>query len=318
MQHINYVRAAHRLRIVHARVLKAEIFAELIRALVRDEAHVLLAAKFQAAGRTSLDARRFQTLADAIGTERALVNLLRHRIEARNIERAARDAILATNAIFLVKVDNTVGILHDRAVRRARVQAPRIGAMHALVLAHQPLNRPVGILVLVELDQIPEIPVRLRHRLVRVVESRRLERHVVPLDARDLAGLAANAGRGIDELADLQVALHSESRSSPAVSRNLIGLQCLTVCHKGVLSSQLSVLSFHQLILSSTRFHRSSSSTENRELRTENFHYTFSIFTKKPLNSGVYAFGSITVGVNWFVSVFAVLPSSSAMPRNPQ
>ena len=46
--------------------------------------------------------------------------------------------------------------------------------------------------------------------------------------------------------------------------------------------------------------------------------YTLSIFTKNPLNSGVNAFGSITVGVNWLVRVLAVLPSSSAMPRNPQ
>src|SRR5438128_1350727 len=39
--------------------------------------------------------------------------------------------------------------------------------------------------------------------------------------------------------------------------------------------------------------------------------YTFSILTRKPLNSGVYALGSTTVGVSRFTTVFAFLPSSS-------
>jgi len=41
----------------------------------------------------------------------------------------------------------------------------------------------------------------------------------------------------------------------------------------------------------------------------------FSIFTRNPLNSGVYALGSIAAGDSSLASVSAVLPSSSRMPR---
>ena len=45
--------------------------------------------------------------------------------------------------------------------------------------------------------------------------------------------------------------------------------------------------------------------------------YAFSSFTRKPLNSGVNALGSMTVGVSRLATVRAFLPSSSAMPRKP-
>src|SRR5438105_8221428 len=41
----------------------------------------------------------------------------------------------------------------------------------------------------------------------------------------------------------------------------------------------------------------------------------FSSFTRNPLNSGVYALGSIAAGDSAFAKVRAVLPASSAMPR---
>src|SRR5207302_10690284 len=41
----------------------------------------------------------------------------------------------------------------------------------------------------------------------------------------------------------------------------------------------------------------------------------FSILTRNPLNSGVYALGSIAVGDSRFTDVSAVRPASSAMPR---
>src|ERR1051326_9068081 len=43
--------------------------------------------------------------------------------------------------------------------------------------------------------------------------------------------------------------------------------------------------------------------------------YALSIFTRKPLNSGVYAFGSIAAGDKLFAGVSPVRPLSSAMPR---
>src|SRR5436190_629189 len=43
--------------------------------------------------------------------------------------------------------------------------------------------------------------------------------------------------------------------------------------------------------------------------------YAFSIFTRNPLNSGVYALGSIAVGDRRFAEVRSVRPASSAIPR---
>src|SRR5207247_11399773 len=104
-------------------------------------------------------------------------------------------------------------------------QAARIFAAHALVLAHEPLERSVLALVLVELDQIPEIPRRRRHRLIGVVECRLLERHVVPLDARDLAGLAADTRRDIDVLADFFLALNAGARHAAGMAGDLFALK---------------------------------------------------------------------------------------------
>ena len=182
-----------------------------------------------------------------------------------------------------LKVDDAVGILHDRAVRRTRLQASGIGAVHALILAHQPLDRPVFALVLVELDQIPEVPARLRHRLVGVVE-------VVGVNGMSFHSTHATS----QALQPMQVVVStslqtSNSRCSPVPGER---------ARHGPRSFRFAM----------------SAALAHRRARS----YAFSIFTRKPLNSGVYAFGSITVGVSRFASVFAVLPSSSAMPRKPQ
>ena len=69
--------------------------------------------------------------------------------------------------------------------------------MHwSLRISHS--ERAVFALVLVELDQVPVIPRRLRHGLVGVVEDGLAERHVVPLQTGDFAGLAADTGGRVD------------------------------------------------------------------------------------------------------------------------
>src|ERR1700731_300470 len=136
MQDINDVRSANRLRIVDAGLFKSEVLAQLFRTLLGNELHVIFAAKLQAAGRASLDASRLQALTDAIGAERALVNFLRRRIKFGNVVRASGDAELAADTVFLLEVDDTVGVLHDGAVGGAGAQAAGIRAVHALVFAH--------------------------------------------------------------------------------------------------------------------------------------------------------------------------------------
>src|SRR6267378_7726537 len=209
VEHVDHMRSAYRLRIVDAGVLPAEIVAQLLRALLGDEFHVDFGAELETAGRTCLDARGFETLADAVGAECALVNALGLGIEPRNIKRTTGHAEFAADTVFLVKVDDAVGVLHDGPIGRTSCQASRIGAVHALIFAHEPLDRAIGILVLIELDEVPEIPARLRHGLVGVVEGGRAEGHVVPLNACYFARFAADASGGVDQLADFEVALHA-------------------------------------------------------------------------------------------------------------
>ena len=231
VQDVNHMRSANRLRIVDAGLFESEIFAQLFRTFLGDELHVIFAAKLQAAGRASLDAGRLEALTYAIGAERTLVNFLGCRIKFGNVVWASGNAKLAANTVFLLEVDDAVGVLNDGAISRAGAQAAGIGAVHALVFAHQPLNRAIPVLVLVELDQVPEIPARLRHRLVSVVECRRAERHIVPFDARHLAGFAADAGRRIDQFADFVVALYVVPGRRSGVSRDLLNLKRFAVAH---------------------------------------------------------------------------------------
>src|SRR5205814_4570440 len=134
-------------------------------ARVSQRAHVGLGPKFQTPRRTGFDARRLEPLSDAIRTERALVDLLRGAVELRDVERAPRHAVLAADAVLLLEVDDAVRVLNDGAVGGARAQAAGILAVHALVLAHEPHQRPVVARLFVELDQVPVIPGRRRHRL---------------------------------------------------------------------------------------------------------------------------------------------------------
>src|SRR6266403_2763028 len=209
VEYVDNMRSAYRLRIVDAGVLPSEIIAQLFGALLGDEFHVDFGAELETAGRTCLDACRFETLANAVGAECALVNALSLGIEARNIKGTPGHAEFAADAVFLVKVDDAVGVLHDGPVGWTSRQAARVGAVHALILAHEPLDRAIRILVLIELDEVPEIPARLWHRLVGIVEGGRTERHVVPLDACYFARFAADAGGGVDQFADFEVALHA-------------------------------------------------------------------------------------------------------------
>ena len=57
-----------------------------------------------------------------------------------NVEGAALHAIAAADAVLVDEIHDAVRILHDRAGRRAGLEAARIGAMHAAVLADQPFE----------------------------------------------------------------------------------------------------------------------------------------------------------------------------------
>src|ERR1700680_1934172 len=276
MRHVNHSGAANARRVIHTSFREFGVIAKLLGASFRKELHIVLAAEVQASRRTRLDTRRLQAFAHSILAQLSLEHAVVLGIHLWNVERAAGDAVAAPDAIGLLKIDDAICVLQDGAVRGTRRQASGLRAMHALVFAHQPHQRAVFAFVLVEEDQVPVVPARLRHGLVGIIEDGFPERQVGPLHAGDFAGLAADAGGGVDKLADLEFALGSLAGDGPRVTGNFLDAQCF-LAH-GIL-------------------------------------YAFSSFTRKPLNSGVKALGSTTVGVSRFARVLASLPSSSGIPR---
>src|SRR5271156_3867207 len=133
MQHVHHVRAADTRRIIEARVLEAARF-EIDDALARPGGHICLRAEHDRAGRTGLHAGRLFANRDAVGAERAFVRFMIDLADTGNVERAALDAIAAADAVLADEVDDAVGVLNDRAGRRAGLEAAWILAMHAAIL----------------------------------------------------------------------------------------------------------------------------------------------------------------------------------------
>src|SRR5262249_41414316 len=131
----------------------------------------------------------------------------------------------AADAVFLLEIDDAVLVLDDRAVGGAGCETARIGAVHALILAHEPGERAVVARMFRGLDQGSLISRRRPHGLVSVVEDCLGERQFVPLEAGHFARLTADAGGGIDQFADLLLPLRSRARNRPGVPRNLLDLQ---------------------------------------------------------------------------------------------
>src|SRR5208282_6028899 len=204
VQDIDHVGSAHSGRIIDSRILESGVCAKLLGTCLRQFLHFRLRSKMQAARRAGLDARWFEPHRNAVVAQRALEDFARRRIKFRNVERTAGHAIPATDTICLLEIYDAVGILNDRGVRRAGREAARIGAMHALVFAHEQHHGAVGTLMLIELDQVPVIPCRLGHRLVTVVEGGFAERVTVPFQAGYFARFAANTRGRVDQLANLE------------------------------------------------------------------------------------------------------------------
>ena len=222
VEDVHYAGAADALGIVDAGLREVVVIAELLGASFGEFLHVVLAAEVQAAGGAGLDAGGLEAFADAVGAECALVDALGFRIELGNVERAAGDAVAAADAVGLLEVDDAVGVLDDGAVGGARFEAAGLGAVHALIFAHQPHQRAVFALVLVEEDQVPVVPAGFRHGLVGVAEDGFAEGEIVPLHAGDFAGFAADAGGGVDEFADGVLALRVFAGNAAGVTGDFL------------------------------------------------------------------------------------------------
>src|SRR5206468_4028960 len=122
---VHHVRAANARRIVEPGILEAARL-EVDDALAGPRCHVRLRSEQDRPGGTRLDAGRFAPDRDAVRTQGALVRLMIDLADARNVERAAGEAIAAADAVLADEVDDAVGVLNDRARRRARFQAARV------------------------------------------------------------------------------------------------------------------------------------------------------------------------------------------------
>src|SRR5215475_6708555 len=218
MQHVDHACAAHARRIVDSSLVESEMFFKLFGARLSKVEHVILRAKMQTSRRARLDACRLQSFIHAIGTQRALEHFLRAGVELRNIEGASAYAVAAANTVRLLKVDDAIGILNDRPIRRTSFQATGIGAVHALILAHEQHGAAIVALVLIELDKVPVVPCRFWHGLVAVVEGSVSKGVAIPFQAGYFAGLAADTRGSVDQLADLFGAFDICTRRRPGMT----------------------------------------------------------------------------------------------------
>src|SRR5258708_28201975 len=131
---------------------------------------------------------------------------------ARNVERTTRHAIAAADAVFLMEIDDAVRVLDDRARCRTGFQASRILAVHAAVLADQPFEVAIRILVFAESHQRPRVLAEVAWVVVDANVGADSVAQVVPFHARGLARLAADALGDVDQLRD---ALHDRRGAYP-------------------------------------------------------------------------------------------------------
>src|SRR5260370_12384759 len=200
MQHVHDVGAVDAGRIVEAGVLIAARL-QVDDALVGMGDHVGLGAKIDRLGRAGLGAGRRLADHDTVRAQRALVGLAVDLGDARDVERAALHAIAAADAVLRHEIDDTVGVLHDGARRRAGLQATRIVAVHAAVLADQPFE-VVAVLVFREAHHGPGGRRQVGRIVVGAVGVADRLAELVPLQTGGLAGLAADALADIDQLGD--------------------------------------------------------------------------------------------------------------------
>src|SRR4029453_5646149 len=174
--------------------------------------HVRLAAEQDRPGWARLDASGLPSNGDAVRAQGAFVRLTIDRIDAGNVERAPRDAIATANAVLADEVDDAVGVLHDRARRGACLQAARVLAMHAAVLADHPFEVAFLALPFGEHHPRPRVGTESVRIVGGAVETPDVVTQVVPFHAGGLAGLTTDAAADIDQLGNLLLMIADRRR----------------------------------------------------------------------------------------------------------
>src|SRR5262249_13595812 len=205
-------------------------------ALARPRLHGRLRAEHDGAGRTGLHAGGLQSHRHPIRAQGALVGLAIHPADARDVERTAHDAIAAADAVPADEVDDAVGVLDNRARRRTGLQAARVLAVHAAVLADQPLKIALVVRPFAETHQRPGALVEIRRVVVGPLEVTALTTQVVRFHAGGLTGLAADAAADIDQLRhfELVVARRRRRQVRCRATHIVLGLQ---ISHRPVLQA---------------------------------------------------------------------------------
>ncbi|MNC50503.1 hypothetical protein D3C75_997480 [compost metagenome] len=146
--------------------------------------------------------------------------------------------------MVLVEVDDAVGVLDDRPRARAGLQATWVGTVHAAVLADQPLQVAVVALVLGKAHQCPGLGSEVLGVVVGAVVVANLVTQFIPLRARHLAGLAADALGSVDQLGDLLLLTHRGRHGSGGRAGDdvLAGHQSFSTFTRNDLDSGVCVL----------------------------------------------------------------------------
>src|SRR5207237_1942226 len=199
--------------------LRHPLPAQLVQARAGDVAHRVQVAELDRLGRARLGAGGHQVGLQAVVAERALAGQTARLVEADHVVRTGRDAVAAAVAHARLDVDG-VELGPDDRVGRADFHAARHRAVLADVAHHVPGDAALGGGALVELDVAPVLLVELARIVVAVAELGRVARELVPLLARHLAGLAADAERRVGEEADRSRHGGSPIRSPPDWARS--------------------------------------------------------------------------------------------------
>ena len=170
--------------------------------------HVLLAAEHDGSGRAGLDAGGLQTYCHPVRAQRALVGLVILLRDARDIEGTAGDAIATADAMVLVEVDDAVGEFDDCPRARAGLQAARVSAVHATILADQPFQVTRRVFMLSEAHQRPGLGAEVMGVVVSPVVVTDLIAQFVPFRTGNLTRLATDAFGGIDQLGHFLLLTH--------------------------------------------------------------------------------------------------------------
>ena len=209
--------AAYALRVVDPGV-GITAFFKLSHPLLRHLQHLFFRAEVDRAGRTGFHAGRFLTDADPVHAQGAFIDPVILFIEARNIKRTPGNAVAAADAVFLLEIDDAVGVLNNRPGGRAGFQAARLFAVHTAILADKPLQFAV-LFGLAKAHYRPGFGAEIRRIVVHADAVPHCIANVIPLGTGHLAGFTAHAGRDIDKLGDFRLIVPRAWRGSYRVGR---------------------------------------------------------------------------------------------------